>query len=279
MQDPAPPRHISSNQNSRVKALRRALAHAELVEGACGVDSEHLCREAVRSGLEMQTLFLSESRYARESALVPEFNPGEVLVLDDEVFASAVSTEKPTGVAALVCPPQWRTGTVLDLADALLVVCVGMQDPGNLGTIMRSAEAFGAAALILLAGTVSAFSAKMMRASAGSCFRLPTLAMRADEAISTLSAAGAKLVGADAHRGSPAARHDLRAKTAIFFGNEGFGIPKRPDGKIASIRRASPTAPKSNLSTPASPPRVLAATRLTVKPWRRKAKCQCLSPR
>ena len=108
-----------------------------------------------------------------------------MLLLPDEVFLSAVRTETPQGVAALVKLRPARLEDLLEQAgtDLLLAGVAGIQDPGNLGTIIRSAEAFGARAVLLGEKTVSPFNAKAVRASAGSLFREPLLRVKMTEAL------------------------------------------------------------------------------------------------
>jgi TrmH family RNA methyltransferase len=110
----------------------------------------------------------------------------ELIELTDEVFASVVDTQTPQGIAALLVPPAWT------LQDAfppqrtpLLLIAAGLQDPGNLGTLIRSAEAFAATAVLTTPNTVSEWNQKAIRASAGSVFRVPVIAVTPAE-ISTL---------------------------------------------------------------------------------------------
>ena len=109
---------------------------------------------------------------------------------------SALATESPQPVAALVEPPDWTWAHLLERHRTkrlpLLVVLAGLQDPGNLGTILRSAEAFGADGVVALPGTVSAWNPKAVRASAGSVFRLPLLAAERRDCFAHLREAGVK---------------------------------------------------------------------------------------
>jgi TrmH family RNA methyltransferase len=226
-----PPKTVTSAQNSRLKALRRALNQAELVDGLCGVDSDHLVREAGKSGAEVDTLFLAESRYgdvAHRERILAGLDAKDILLVPDAVLHSIVSTEVSQGVAALVRVPLWEPDHVLAQQRGIVIVCAGLQDPGNFGTILRSGEAFAAAAVVAMAGTVSQFNPKAMRASAGSVFRLPVLELRGDvsDAVDALRQHGFRLIAADSHRGELATQIELRNKAAIFIGNEGAGVPR-----------------------------------------------------
>jgi RNA methyltransferase, TrmH family len=107
------------------------------------------------------------------------------------------------------------------------VVLAGLQDPGNLGTILRSAEAFGAHGVLSLPGTVSAWNPKAVRASAGSVFRVPLLAASAEDCFARLREAGVKIwTTTAAHGAEPADRVDLAGPVALLIGNEGNGVPE-----------------------------------------------------
>ena len=177
-------RRIDSRQNARVKELRRAFAEAAPNEqGEVAIEGMHLVEEAIRSGLRLSTVFFSESARERVHKLLPQLSTHtEALLLPDEVFASAVPSETPQGVAALVRVKTSSLENVLDASPALLVITAGLQDPGNLGTIARSGEAFSATGLLLGEHTVSPWNWKAVRASAGSLFRLPIAKVELDGA-------------------------------------------------------------------------------------------------
>ncbi len=120
----------------------------------------------------------------------------ELLLVPRELLDSVLTTETPQPVAALVEPPDWTWEHLLGgtgKTSPLIVVLAGLQDPGNLGTILRSAEAFGAHGVLSLPGTVSAWNPKAVRASAGSVFRVPLLAASAEDCFARLRTAGVKI--------------------------------------------------------------------------------------
>ena len=101
-----------------------------------------------------------------------------------------------------------------------------MQDPGNLGTILRSAEAFGAGGVLLGEGTVSPFNPKVVRASAGSVFRLPVARTKLSEALGRMKELGLRLVATASHQGTPLDQANLSGPLAIFIGSEGAGLSR-----------------------------------------------------
>lgn len=219
-------RHISSRQNALVKDLRRAFSQAELVDGHCAIEGVRIIEEAVRSGLRFRAVFFSESAADRMKKLLPQISSQtEVLALPDDVFTSAVSTETPQGVAALVRWPSFSLDRILSAENPLLLGTMGIQDPGNLGTIIRSAEAFGAAAVLLGEKTVSQFNSKVTRASAGSSFRLPSLPVKAAE-VEAIKARDIRVVATSSHKGKAINEADLTGGLLIMVGSEGAGVPR-----------------------------------------------------
>ncbi len=150
-----------------------------------------------------------------------------VLRTTDRLFASVAGTETPQGVAALVRPPASTFDDLLRGNVPLVVVLVEVQDPGNVGTVIRSAEAFGATGAIATRGTAYPWAPKALRASAGSALRLPILpGMAPPVVLGQLRVAELKLFAACATEGalSPA-EADLRGPCALLIGNEGAGLP------------------------------------------------------
>jgi len=164
-------RRITSRQNALVKDLRRAFQRAELVDGHAAIEGARVIQEGIRSGVRLKALFFSDAAQPKIERLLPQI-PGhaEMIELPDDVFQSAVATETPQGVAALVRWPEFTIESVLRKPEPLILGAIGIQDPGNLGTILRSAEAFEAGAVLLGEKTVSQFNAKVIRSSAGSSF-------------------------------------------------------------------------------------------------------------
>lgn len=185
--------------------------------------------EAMKSGLRFKAIVVNEDEVDIHQTNY-SMNEGdqntEFIALPDEVFRSAVHTENPQGIAALVFPVKHSLKQLLSQHNALFVIVAGLQDPGNLGTIIRSAEAFGAAGLTLGEGTVSLYNAKAVRASAGSVFRLPCVASKLNDAMRQLKKAGVRLVGTSSHEGVSLEESDLRGGVALVIGNEGAGLPK-----------------------------------------------------
>jgi TrmH family RNA methyltransferase len=221
-------RPVSSRQNALLKELRRAFARAEPTDdGYIAAEGVHLLEEAIRSGLQVKAVLFSESARNRAQRLLPQLAADvETLVVADDVFSSAVTTETPQGVAALVKLKSHSLEEVTRAGDWLAVFCVGVQDPGNLGTVIRSAEAFGASCVLLGEGTVSPFNSKVVRAAAGSLFRVPVFRTDFASAREQLHAAGAKLLATSSHHGTALSEAKLGGKLVVVIGSEGAGLSR-----------------------------------------------------
>jgi TrmH family RNA methyltransferase len=237
-------RRVSSRQNALVKDLRKALSQGEpTAEGYLAIEGVRIIEEAIRSGLRFQAVFFSEAGSAHATRLLPQIGSQvEILLLPDEVFVSAVSTESPQGVAALVKLRPHKFEDLLEAgADSLLVGVAGIQDPGNLGTIIRSAEAFGARAVLLGEKTVSHFNPKAVRGSAGSIFREPLIRVKLGESITALKQLGMRVLATSSHKGKPLHEADFTSAAMIVVGNEGAGVP----AEILSLADELVTIPHS----------------------------------
>ena len=222
-----PVRVVESKDNARLKELRKALAAAgRSAQGRVGIEGPHLLEEALRAGLRVTTIFVAQAAERLLDALrVPPET--EILRLPAKLLDSALATETPQPIAALVEPPDWSWPHILDArrkGAALILVLAGIQDPGNLGTILRSAEAFGADGVVSLPGTVSAWNPKAVRASAGSVFRVPLLAVSERECLEELHEAGVKILATTVHAAQPAELVDMAGPVALVIGNEGNGV-------------------------------------------------------
>jgi TrmH family RNA methyltransferase len=261
-------RTVHSKQNARLKDLRQAMHHpGRKQDGGVGIEGPNLLAEALRAGLSPATVFVAEG-FEHLAAELPLPDATECLLLPRALLNTALATEAPQPIAALVEPPAWNWEEILggdqraEIRDQrsetrnqkpesrdqganssghppLIVILAGLQDPGNVGTILRSAEAFGATGLLTLPGTVSPWNQKALRASAGSIFRLPILATTADEAFARLRAAGVRIYTTAVQGAEEAHKAALGRATALLIGNEGNGVPP----EIAARADAAITIP------------------------------------
>jgi len=222
-------RRIEGRHNALVKEIRRAFSRGELTEsGDCPVEGLRVIEEAIRSGVRFRAVLFSETGEKLASRLLPQIGAHvETLVLSDKLFAGMVDSEAPQGVAALV---QYKASSVADVVKKAsagpVVIVTGLQDPGNLGTIIRSAEAFGAAGVLLGEGTVSPFNPKVVRGTAGSIFRLPIAQAKTVQILEQVRTSGVRLIATSSHKGVPLPQANLALPLAVLVGGEGAGISK-----------------------------------------------------
>ena len=194
--------------NPQIQRLRRLLGRrsARWDEGAFVVEGPTLVAEAVRAGWEIEAQFVGPDAAPVDGPPVRRLAAG--------VAERVSSTKTPQAVLAVV---RMRPAAVP--ADArFAVVCAALADPGNLGTILRSAEAAGADVVALTAGTVDPYSPKVVRASAGALFHLPVVTDADPRAL------GHELVGTSSHTGDPYTEADLSGPLALVIGNEAHGV-------------------------------------------------------
>ena len=223
-------RHIEGRHNALVKELRRAFSQGEATpDGYFAIEGFRVLEEAIRSGLRFKAVFFSNSAEPRAKRILPQLGAHvETVLLPDKLFAATVPTESPQGVAALVRIKEFSLDDILARAQSGPVLAVaGLQDPGNLGTILRSAEAFGAAGLLLGEGTVSPLNPKVVRASAGSVFRLAVVRTELMASLDPFRERGLRLIATSSHKGVPLDQAQLTEPAAVFIGNEGAGLDRK----------------------------------------------------
>ncbi len=222
------PRLVTSPQNTLVRDLRRAFTQAVLTDdGYCAIEGIHIIDEAIRSGLRFKAVFFSESHQDRNRKLIPQISShAELVLLPDKLFNSIVTTETPQGVAALVKLKTFEIDDLFTGQNPFLLGAAGIQDPGNLGTIIRSAEAFGATGVIAAERTVAYLNSKVIRASAGSLFRLPVLKSDSSKFLDSCRQHAVRVLATSSHKGTALDEIDLTGPIAIFIGSEGAGVPK-----------------------------------------------------
>jgi TrmH family RNA methyltransferase len=271
----AVPGVLTSRDNRWLKEFRMALRGGLPTEsGAVGVEGVRLVEEALRSGCRIEAVLFSESGERHRERVASLIDRPEMafpkLRTTDRLFEGLADTEHPQGVAALVQP---RTATMDDLLRApisacspLLVVLAGVQDPGNVGTILRTAAAFGATGAVTSAsgqsGTASPFSPKALRASAGAALHLPILpGMSLPILLTQLKIANVRTLATSVHEVPSSAvgaqyiaphpgtivpplspwEVDWCEPVALLVGNEGAGLPEEVE-RSADARIRIPMA-------------------------------------
>ena len=173
-----------------------------------------LVGEAVAAGWDIESQFVAPDGEAVGTAPAFPLAPG--------VLERVATTEQPRGPLAVVRMP--RRGVDLSTLDFVLVADQ-LADPGNLGTILRSAEAAGADAVVLTPGSVDVYNPKVLRASAGAVFHVPVTTATLDD----VRAARFRVVGSSSHHGAPHDAADWGGRVALVVGNEAHGLSPSAD--------------------------------------------------
>lgn len=213
----------SISQDRRWRSLKRRKGRSE--HGLFLAEGVRLLEDLLASGLRVRHLLHTpearESSRGRELLARCEAAGVPTEEVDEEALARYADTVTPQGVAAVAEVPRADRDEV-PAGDVLVLDAV--QDPGNAGTVLRTAEALGAVAAVALPGTVDVWNPKVVRASAGSVFRLPVLDLAWQEARDWLRERGSAVWASDAE-GEPIGRGDaVPAGVALILGNEGAGV-------------------------------------------------------
>jgi RNA methyltransferase, TrmH family len=205
------------------------------------LDGVHLVRDAHRAGLTLDLVAVAETEVATSSdsgrlARALDADGIDVVCVSDRVLRAISPVQHPAGIVAIASRAPVTVST-LCTPDALLVVAVDVQDPGNLGALVRAAEAAGATGVMAAGSTANPFSWKALRGSMGGTLRLPVVSgLDTDEALSWLARAGLRLIASVARGGDEPEAIDWRAPCALLLGGEGPGLPSaivaRADARV-----------------------------------------------
>ena len=220
--------------NPRLAEIRKAVQRGTLTrDGLLPVEGPKLIRDACAGGVSVVALLLREGAASDglpKATLTYTLEPG--------AFKGIQSTEHSQGVIALVRPRSWTLDEVVARSPAPLVVLAGVQDPGNVGTLLRVAESFGAAGCLALAGTAAIHNAKVVRASAGSVFRLPCVwDLDLTMVRETLAKRKIPLIGTSPHAIQPITTRDWTLPAAVLIGNEGAGLSPEQEAACTELLR------------------------------------------
>jgi len=224
------PRVITSPANPVIKrALEIKERRGRHRGGEFLIEGPHLIEMALASphASLKQVFFTEDFSSGREGRrLLKQLEETSVNLIETSkrVVERLADTETPQGIAAVLALKTVALDAIPFKAMPLLVVCDGIRDPGNIGTIIRACDAAGADGILLTPGTCDAFTPKAIRASAGSILTIPVLSAGIEELVSFLEERRMRLYAADVHASHSLYETDFRAPAAIVFGNEAHGI-------------------------------------------------------
>lgn len=219
----APDSTIRSRENPLLKRAGAVLAGKE--PGTLVLEGDRLVDDALAAGLEPEVVFVAETRAERASEL--ERRGVRVRRVADELLARTSKLHSPPGILALCAAPRDVNVAKLALdARTLLLVVAGIADPGNLGALARSAEAFGAQALLVVRGGASPWNEKALRGSMGSLLRVPVASGLDAEALAReLAARGVRQACAATRGGADPRAFDWTGPLALWISGETGALP------------------------------------------------------
>ena len=216
-----------------MRAARRLTKRAfRQSERAFLAEGPQAVAEALATGARVTGLFVTAPAQARHAGLVARAAGAgvDVQVVSGEVMSELAQTVTPQGLLAVCDFVDVPLGQVTAARPRLVALLANVRDPGNAGTVLRTADAAGADAVVFADASVDPYNGKCVRASAGSLFHLPMVAgTRLPAAVAALKQAGLRVVAADGRAETtlddPGTRAALATPTAWLFGNEAWGLP------------------------------------------------------
>jgi TrmH family RNA methyltransferase len=209
---------LTSAQNPLLQSVRRAVKEGRPTDaGLIAIEGPHLIEEAASSPWHIEQVFVTSDSGLRYQNLLRRLNV-ETTEVGTRAFASMAGTENSQEILALIRPKRYRASNLFR-EPALVVVLDGIQDPGNAGTIVRSAEAFDASGVALANAGVRLANGKFLRATAGSIFHVPYC-----ERIEANELRHVRVYALVANAARSIWDVDFRDPCALIVGNEGAGV-------------------------------------------------------
>jgi RNA methyltransferase, TrmH family len=242
-------RSITSRQNPIVARFRALADTADPTGARLLLDGVHLVREALESGLGFEIAAVSSSRVAsdaEEAQVAHALADAGVEVVDapDAVFAAMSPVRTPSGLVAIATRVPATASEVCAPPNARVLVAIDVQDPGNVGALVRTAEAAGVTGIFVSGASANPFSWKAMRGSMGSALRVPVVGgMTTASVMTCLRSGGIRRVAAVPRGGEDPDTINWEGKVALILGGEGAGLPdevtRASDARV-SIPMAAP---------------------------------------
>jgi TrmH family RNA methyltransferase len=221
---------ISSRQNPIVRTFRALADDPDPTGERVLLDGVHLVRDAHAAGAEFEVLVVAASRLTTnneeaEIAHALEASGIEVIAADEKAFAALSPVKSPSGIAAIARRKVTAPPLICTHPHAFILTAVDVQDPGNVGSLLRVAEAGGATGAFVCGASASPFSWKALRGSMGSALRLPIVAgMTTDAVMNGMAEAGVRMIAAVPRDGENPDAMDWHGPVGLFVGGEGRGL-------------------------------------------------------
>ena len=237
---------LTGKDNTLLKTLRKLNRNPENDPGGqIAIEGIRVLEEAEKSGCAIEAAVIAEGfgKEHRENNLLDRWRTRGISVfqVSEKLFATISAVRAPQGAMALVRAPL-RILEGIKVKERVLILCAcGIQDPGNLGTLIRTCAAAGADMVLTTTGTVSARNPKTLRASAGAFFNIPVIEhLKTGELFSYCKLNGIRMYRTDAGAGVSHTQADLASSCAVFLGNEGAGCNEAAFSSLPAIHIPMP---------------------------------------
>ncbi len=224
-------RSITSRQNPLVTRFRQLADAADPTGARVLLDGVHLVRDAQESGHTFEVAAVSSSRLAsdnEESRLAERLEKSGVDVIQapDAVFAAVSPVRSPSGIVAIANRRPTSASEICGVEETLILVAIDVQDPGNVGALIRTGEAGGMTGMFVCGASANPFSWKAVRGSMGSVMRVPVVGgMTTASVMTCLRSGGIRTAAAVPRGGKDPDTIDWRGRVALILGGEGAGVP------------------------------------------------------
>lgn len=225
------PKKVSSVENQSVRKAMEAKTRKRGGKDYFLAEGTHLIEMAVASSAKIEEVFFTsefiktlQGRRVLKRLSQTESPPGSLLEVPVNILAKISDTETPQGIIAVIAQPSISLGFLEVIREPLFVLCDGIGDPGNLGTIIRVADAVAANAVVVLPGSCDPYSPKAVRATAGSIFNVPVIGTVYSGLFAYLDDMGIDLIVTDVKAGKSLYSCDLKGPVAVALGNEARGV-------------------------------------------------------
>ncbi len=217
---------IISDSNPLLKMVRGLQSRSQREKsGLFLIEGTKLVAEALSKSIRIKDVLVSQTFLQERLKELQAASITELSVVDDQRFSQLVTTEGPCGIVAIARIPRCNEGDLFACQAPLVVIAEAIQDPGNLGTMIRTALAANASGMILTKGTVDRFNPKVVRAAAGALFVMPIVAEIASaQALDLVNKHGLTVIACEPTAQTLYWETDMTGPTALVFGNEGQGF-------------------------------------------------------
>ena len=216
---------ISSRENPQYKELKKSIKENT---NFIYIEGRKLLDEALKSSLKLEKIFIDKSNISFFEKLLPEKDKPEIIFINNELLSDLFTTDsKPNSndlVIGLAKKNEYKLDDLFNLKKDLIFL-EEIQDPGNLGTIIRSALAFKCGGIILSKGSVDPFNTKVIRASAGAVFKLPVICSQKFKHVYDFAVnKNYSFLATSISKGKEITKLNISKPSVIAFGNEGRGL-------------------------------------------------------